>query len=116
MRYHQLRMLTFMIGMLVHGSETASFLCNTETGPVNCNCQVGEADADTGYPDFRFSTTQGCTQDGQYCAQITAETDEVWEIVNTIISTRVRKAVIHTDVKGHYYSNACQHSPTSNFS
>jgi FlaG/FlaF family flagellin (archaellin) len=82
MRYLQLRILAFMIGVLVHQSQTATFVCNTDSGSVSCFGYVGGANANTGTNEFEFDTTQECTSDGLYCAQITAETD-VWQITVT---------------------------------
>jgi hypothetical protein len=73
MRYQQLRIIAFMVGALVHQSETAAFWCDDGNPPVKCEAQVaGEF--------FDFGTSQGCTSNRKYCAQITATKSDSWTI------------------------------------
>lgn len=75
MHYQQLRILAFIVGALVHQSETADFWCDDGYPPVSCESQIGSSGE-----YFSFGTDQGCTSNGKYCAQITATNSDSWTI------------------------------------
>jgi hypothetical protein len=79
MRYQQLRILAFMIGALVHLSETADFECNTDNVDANGN-PVLECLGSIHGEDFPFDTTEGCTQAGFYCATVDTSNSYDWII------------------------------------
>jgi hypothetical protein len=75
MRYQQLRILAFMVGVLVHQIETTDFECNNEFLGDQLAC-VGTIHGE----DFNFGTAWGCTLDGEYCAQLSTPSSADWTI------------------------------------
>ena len=71
MRYQQLPILAFIVGVLVHQSEAADFECNNDDYPNFSDICWATIHGET----FGFDSTWGCTQAGSYCAGLTATND-----------------------------------------
>lgn len=71
MLYQKLRILAFMVTALARLSTAATFTCDRSPGYVECTIFVSTGN------EFRIleGGGWGCTDDGQYCAEIQSATE-----------------------------------------
>lgn len=79
MLYQQLRVLTFMVVALARLSTAATFTCDNQQGYVECSVSLGTGNS------FLIieGGGSGCSNDGQYCAELESVSDEKWKFFVT---------------------------------
>jgi len=79
MLYQQLRILPFIVVALARLSTAATFTCDNEPGYLECTIDLNPGG------DFLIAEGGGwgCTDNGDYCAEVESASDEEWKFIVT---------------------------------
>ena len=78
MLYQQLRVVTFMAIALVRLSAAATFTCGNSLGYVSCTVTINIGNAFILNPVDGDDDGWCCSDDGNYCATLTSQSDQEW--------------------------------------